>query len=61
MDGWVRNREDGSVEILACGAATALASLEDWLWRGPSLAQVSEVRAEISAESPGNPGFVIKA
>lgn len=60
VDGWVRNCEDGSVEILACGTAAALASLEAWLWRGPSLAQVHEVRVEVQSENTGEPGFTIR-
>jgi acylphosphatase len=43
LTGWVRNAADGSVELLACGDERALKELEAWLWRGPQLAEVSEV------------------
>lgn len=43
LDGWVRNRHDGSVEVMARGSANALAVLEAWLHRGPSPARVDRV------------------
>lgn len=46
LTGWVRNRPDGHVEVLACGADASLTELEHWLWRGPEMAQVAEVSRE---------------
>lgn len=43
LRGWVRNREDGCVEGLACGEAPALAQLHAWLQRGPAAARVEQV------------------
>ena len=43
LSGWVRNTEDGEVEIVACGSAPRLDELEKWLWRGPIDAQVWSV------------------
>ncbi len=43
LTGWVRNRRDGAVELVACGEAAALADLERWLNRGPPAARVSSV------------------
>ncbi len=43
VNGWVRNRSDGSVEIVAQGTADALAALEEWCQRGPAAARVTEV------------------
>ena len=40
LDGWVRNREDGLVEGLACGDDDALAALREWLGHGPPAARV---------------------
>jgi acylphosphatase len=37
------NLSDGSVEVLACGEADALASLEKWLHEGPPQASVTAV------------------
>jgi acylphosphatase len=46
----VRNRGDGSVEILAEGAADSVQALADWCRRGPSAAQVSAV--DVAEEPP---------
>ena len=45
LTGWVRNDENGDVELIACGTSASLKALEEWLWRGPENARVSEVRA----------------
>lgn len=44
--GWVRNRADGSVEIVAEGNPRALDRLALWLKRGPTGAYVSELISE---------------
>ena len=57
LSGWVRNRRDGSVEILAAGDAAALAELELRCRRGPPAANVTlVVTAPADAERPA--GFV---
>jgi acylphosphatase len=43
LDGWVRNRSDGTVEILAIGAAKSLTQLAKSCRQGPSAAQVIAV------------------
>ncbi len=43
LSGWVRNGEDGGVELVACGPAPRLDELEKWLWQGPADARVSSV------------------
>lgn len=48
LSGWVRNCVDGSVELVACGAPSALDELEAWLWRGPSQARVEAVQQELT-------------
>ncbi|MCW8924129.1 MAG: acylphosphatase [Gammaproteobacteria bacterium] len=50
--GWVRNLQDGRVELLACGDEAVLDELEKWLQIGPQYAKVSniEVIAETSKE-----------
>jgi acylphosphatase len=44
VDGWVRNRPDGSVEALIEGEAEAVRALADWCRHGPSGARVDGVR-----------------
>lgn len=48
--GYVRNRWDGTVEVVAEGPEDALRSLLAWLHVGPSLAHVTEV--EVSWQAP---------
>ena len=50
LEGWVRNRRDGSVEALLAGPADAVTDMVAQCWRGPSLSRVDAVR-----EEPGHP------
>lgn len=43
LTGWVRNRQDGSVEIMASGDDDAVAALVDACRVGPPLARVDHV------------------
>jgi len=44
VTGWVRNREDGSVEVMATGTREQLSSLRAKLQQGPRAARVDEVQ-----------------
>jgi acylphosphatase len=44
LSGWVRNRPDGSVEVLAEGPRSGLDQLLSFLQHGPPGAMVSEVQ-----------------
>jgi len=46
VTGYVRNLPDRRVEVLACGEESAVTALRNWLWHGPQLAQVSDVRCD---------------
>ena len=46
LAGHVKNRFDGSVEVLARGEAEALDALERWLLQGPPAARVETVDRE---------------
>ena len=46
LRGVAKNLPDGSVEVEVVGADEALDALEKWLWQGPPLAKVSEVRRQ---------------
>ena len=41
VSGWVRNRNDGSVEVVAEGPEAAIERLVEWCGTGPEMAQVS--------------------
>lgn len=43
VTGWAKNLPDGSVEVLACGDAAAVAQLREWLWEGSPQSRVSAV------------------
>lgn len=43
LTGHALNREDGSVEVLACGEPKALEALREWLHQGPPAARVTGV------------------
>lgn len=42
--GLARNLPDGSVEVIAHGGPAAIASLREWLHRGPPMARVAAVQ-----------------
>ena len=50
--GHARNLDDGRVQVLAVGDADALDQLEHWLWRGPPLAEISDVVRESVTSAP---------
>ncbi|HEY2751380.1 acylphosphatase [Phenylobacterium sp.] len=56
LDGWVRNRADGSVEILAIGEPDDIARLAQACRAGPSGAVVRSVKDE-AAQDDGSNGF----
>lgn len=49
LSGWVRNLDDGSVEVYAIGTRAQLSELAGLLRKGPRLA---EVRAVDESEAP---------
>jgi acylphosphatase len=51
LKGWVRNLEDGRVEVVAEGRAGDLERLREFLGRGPPGAQVSGVVEAPAAEA----------
>jgi len=46
VSGFARNREDGSVEVVAEGERAKLEKLLEWCSHGPAGASVSEVKEE---------------
>jgi acylphosphatase len=58
--GWVRNRADGSVELLAIGEDDAVAALIEGCRQGPRAAVVTGV-AVANTEDDGSAGFSARA
>ncbi len=59
VDGWVRNRRDGSVEALLQGDEVAVRKLVEWARLGPPRATVSSLREEKLNSHPNQDGFRI--
>jgi acylphosphatase len=58
LEGWVRNRSDGSVEALLAGPPAAVEAMIAACHRGPSHARVDDVTiAEAGAEADDVAGF----
>jgi acylphosphatase len=57
--GWVRNVDDGSVEVYALGTAAQLSDLAGLLWKGPRWAEVRGVD-ESEAALENHSGFSVR-
>ncbi|MCE9626144.1 MAG: acylphosphatase [Deltaproteobacteria bacterium] len=58
--GWVRNRSDGSVELLAQGEKDPLEELLRLCRIGPPAARVEDVKVEWSEEAAKNSEFLVE-
>lgn len=56
LDGWVRNRANGDVEILVSGPNAAVETFVGLCMRGPAGARVANVDIH-KAETPADKGF----
>jgi acylphosphatase len=56
VGGWVRNRPDGSVELVVEGDDAAVEQMLEWAGRGPARAEVTRVDVEECSET-GHSGF----
>ncbi len=57
LDGWVRNRADGSVEALVCGPTKAVEIFVGNATKGPQGAKISAVDLH-NSEPPTEKGFI---
>jgi acylphosphatase len=57
--GWVKNRDDGSVELEAEGPDDMVAALLQWCHQGPPAARVARVAVENIAVTGGDRDFKI--
>jgi acylphosphatase len=60
VGGWVRNRDDGAVEVLASGTDEQLGSLYDKLREGPRAARIDGVEVDDTAPFSGYQTFQIE-
>lgn len=56
LDGWVRNRRDGSVEAIFAGDAALVDDMIQACWQGPPAARVTDIKTTPEAE-PVDRGF----
>ena len=61
LDGWAANQSDGSVEVVAEGAAELLDRLVLALWEGPAGAAVSTVEVRLEPARGNIVGFAIRS
>ena len=54
LTGYAINLANGDVEVLACGEASAIDALQDWLAKGPPLSRVESVATENVVAEPGD-------
>jgi acylphosphatase len=57
LSGWVRNRDDGTVEFVAEGRRADLERLKQAAERGPRMGRVQRVDADWSSATGGLDGF----
>jgi acylphosphatase len=57
LRGWVRNRQDGSVEVLASGTPETVGAMTEASRRGPIAARVTDVTVTPDQDD-GSVGFV---
>lgn len=58
LKGWIKNNENGNVEVHAEGPEGALEAFEHWCWEGPDAAEVTSVQSE-EAKEENLPSFQI--
>jgi acylphosphatase len=59
LTGWVRNLDDGRVEVLASGETALLDEFSRWLAHGPSMAKVLNIES-FPVEYQEYPDFSIR-
>jgi acylphosphatase len=64
LSGWVRNRSDGTVEVLVEGPEPDVARLVSWCRHGPPRAEVTALDVTVEAPDDGGldrlGGFVVR-
>jgi acylphosphatase len=60
LAGWVRNLDDGRVEVVLQGPPDAVSEIERWCSRGPQMAVVTNVVASDEPHARDIGGFEIR-
>lgn len=60
LTGWVKNRNDGAVELVAEGEEDQVKDFLAWAQRGPSTARVDKVETRWRSYTGEYPSFVIE-
>jgi acylphosphatase len=60
LTGWVKNRSDGNVEIIAEGENENLLKLKEWTNGGPSYAKITKVISELKPSTGEFKDFEVK-
>lgn len=60
LDGWVANRRDGSVRVVAEGEEASLRRLLEWLYQGPAMAVVERVDEQWLEATGEFAGFTVR-
>jgi acylphosphatase len=60
VDGWVRNRADGTVEVLARGTNEELDRLRDRIQEGPRMSRVTSISVIDEGDQDVPQGFQIR-
>jgi acylphosphatase len=60
LKGMVRNRMDGSVEVVAEGDKKIIEQLIGWCWQGPDMARVDEVEVKWEEPTGDYSGFKVE-
>lgn len=60
VSGYAKNLADGRVEVLACGDASAVQALVEWLWTGSSGSKVTSVDVvEVALDAKPRPATFV--
>ncbi len=52
LTGWIQNRPDGDVQGCASGHVNRIEAFGDWLWEGPTYANVTHVQIDEIDDDP---------
>lgn len=60
LSGWVRNRQDGSVEAVFQGPKESLERMLSWCGQGPTMSSVKKVEAVWETAEVANDSFEVR-